>query len=251
MDIPLPLDKLCLDSTDGDTSTANLSKRDKEYVVIVSAGSFNPPTYMHLRMFELARDSLNSEGYCVIGAYISPVNDAYKKAGLVSAEHRIHMCRQACKSSDFVMVDPWEAKQSTYQRTLTVLSRIKKTLSESGIVPRDSLKVMLLSGSDILQSFATPGVWIREQVRTICRDYGVVTIRREGQDVEKIISEDDILSEYSGNIKVVDELVPNQVSSTRVRTCISRGLSVKYLTGDEVIDYIRQHHLYTNWENDD
>lgn len=35
------------------------------------------------------------------------------------------------------------------------------------------------------------------QVRTICRDYGVVTIRREGQDVEKIISEDDILSEYS------------------------------------------------------
>lgn len=131
------------------------------------------------------------------------------------------------------------------------MSRIKKTLSESGIVPRDSLKVMLLSGSDILQSFATPGVWIREQVRTICRDYGVVTIRREGQDVEKIISEDDILSEYSGNIKVVDELVPNQVSSTRVRTCISRGLSVKYLTGDEVIDYIRQHHLYTNWENDD
>lgn len=33
-----------------------------------------------LQCLELARDSLNSEGYCVIGAYISPVNDAYKKA---------------------------------------------------------------------------------------------------------------------------------------------------------------------------
>lgn len=28
---------------------------------------------------ELARDALNSKGYCVIGGYMSPVNDAYKK----------------------------------------------------------------------------------------------------------------------------------------------------------------------------
>jgi len=28
---------------------------------------------------ELARDALNSEGYHVIGGYMSPVNDAYKK----------------------------------------------------------------------------------------------------------------------------------------------------------------------------
>lgn len=30
-------------------------------------------------MLELARDALNAEGYCVIGGYMSPVNDAYKK----------------------------------------------------------------------------------------------------------------------------------------------------------------------------
>ena len=29
----------------------------------------------------------------------------------------------------------------------------------------------------------------------ICRDYGVVCIRREGQDVEKIISDNNILNE--------------------------------------------------------
>lgn len=28
---------------------------------------------------ELARDALNSEGFCVIGGYMSPVNDAYQK----------------------------------------------------------------------------------------------------------------------------------------------------------------------------
>lgn len=241
MDIQLPLDKLS--SMERDASPEN-STKDKVYVVLVSTGSFNPPTYMHLRMFELARDALNSEGNCVIGGYISPANDAYKKKGLISAEHRIKLCHLACKSSEFIMVDPWEANQSSYQRTLTVLSRIKSCLCESGLMPRESLKIMFVCGSDLLRSFGLPGVWIPDQVRAICKDYGVVCIRREGQDVEKIICDDEILNEYRGNIRVVDEVIPNQISSTRLRECISRGLSVKYLTADEVIDYIRQHNLY-------
>ncbi|XP_050148670.1 nicotinamide/nicotinic acid mononucleotide adenylyltransferase-like isoform X2 [Malus sylvestris] len=201
---------------------------------------------MHLRMMELARDTLNSEGFCVVGAYISPVNDAYSKKGLISAEHRVQLCHLSCKSSEFVMVDQWEARQSSFQRTLTVLSRVKGFISEAGLIPSDSLKCMLVCGSDLIHSFGIPGFWIPEQVRSICRDYGVVCIRRDGQDVDKIISNDEILTENKGNIKVVDELVPNQISSTRVRDCISRGFSIKYLTADEVIDYIRDHHLYLN-----
>lgn len=38
--------------------------------------------------------------------------------------------------------------------------------------------------------------WSLLQVRIICKDYGVVCIRREGQEIEKIISDDDILSDY-------------------------------------------------------
>ncbi|KAL0321555.1 UNVERIFIED_CONTAM: Nicotinamide/nicotinic acid mononucleotide adenylyltransferase [Sesamum calycinum] len=218
--------------------------RVKLYVVLVSTGSFNPPTYMHLRCFELARDAVNSQGLCVIGGYMSPVNDSYKKKGLIHGEHRIAMCNLACQSSDFVMVDPWEASQSTYQRTLTVLSRVKTSLCKSGVVSTESLKVMLVCGSDLLESFSIPGFWIREQVKTICRDFGLICIRRGGQDVESIISKDDILNEYKNDIIVVDEVVPNGISSTGLRDCMSRGLSVKYLTADEVIDYIKQNGLY-------
>ncbi|KAF8414269.1 hypothetical protein HHK36_002269 [Tetracentron sinense] len=178
----------------------------------LAGGNRNSPE----KRSELARDALNSEGYCVIGGYLSPVNDAYKK----------------------------RAKQSRYQRTLTVLDRIKSSLCERGFISRESLKVMLVCGSDLLESFSIPGAWIREQVQAICRDYGVVCIHREGKGIERIISEDDILNENKENIKVVDELVPNQISSTRVRECILRGLSVKYLTADEVIDYIAQQNLY-------
>ncbi|XP_054778491.1 nicotinamide/nicotinic acid mononucleotide adenylyltransferase-like isoform X2 [Prosopis cineraria] len=243
MDVPLPFDKLALKLVDEKSLHETISN-GKTHVVLVATGSFNPPTFMHLRMFELARDALNSEGYCVIGGYMSPVNDAYKKKGLVSAEHRVRLCHLACKSSEFIMVDPWEATQSTYQRTLTVLSRVRNCISKAGLVPRESLKVMLICGSDLLHSFGIPGVWISEQVKAICKDYGVVCIRREAQDVERTISDNDILNENRANIKVVDEIVPNQISSTRLRECIARRLSIKYLTVDEVIDYIREHKLY-------
>ncbi|KAG4927378.1 hypothetical protein JHK85_053864 [Glycine max] len=280
---------------------------------------------------KLARDALNSDGYCVIGGYLSPVNDAYKKKGLISAEHRIQLCHLAGKSSDLIMVDPWEASQSTYQRTLTVLSRVHNSVCETGLNPsRSCFFVVLISfillaflDSGFLTSCdseqpptkiepplhpsrtpphpaaaATPAVRTRTQpracdtpytkmkvdiatspgntrtaatssgdaparrrrrrgrykawveyglgVKTICKDYGVVCIPREGQDVEKTIFKDDILNENKDNIKVVNELVPNQISSTRVRDCIARGLSIKYLTADEVIDYIREQQLYLN-----
>lgn len=242
-DIALPLDKLSLGCISKDGLSSSVSK-GKLYVVLVSPGSFNPPTYMHLRCFELARDAVNSQGLCVIGGYMSPVNDSYKKKGLIHGEHRIAMCNLACQSSDFVMVDPWEASQSTYQRTLTVLSRVKTSLCETGVVSNELLKVMLVCGSDLLESFSIPGFWIRDQVKTICRDFGLICIRRGGQDVESIISKDDILNEYKNDIIVVDEVVPNGISSTGLRDCISRGLSVKYLTADEVIDYIKKNGLY-------
>lgn len=245
MDDVLPLDKLLLESTNEDGS-AYLNTQGKIHVVLVSTGSFNPPTFMHLRLFELARDALNSKGFHVVGGYMSPVNDAYQKKGLIPAEHRIAMCQLACKSSELIMVDTWEAKQSSFQRSLTVLSRIRSFFCNNGLIPSASLKVMLVCGSDLLESFGIPGAWIPEQVRSICRDYGVVCIRREGQDIEKIISRDEILTEYKSNIEVVDELVPNRISSTLIRDCISRGLSVKYLTSDDVIDYIKRHQLYTN-----
>jgi hypothetical protein len=49
--------------------------------------------------------------------------------GLAPAEHRIRLCQLATQDSPFVMVDSWEATQSSYQRTLTVLSRVEAAVN--------------------------------------------------------------------------------------------------------------------------
>ena len=61
----------------------------KTPLILVACGSFSPITYLHLRMFEMVADHVKfNTDFEVVGGYLSPVSDAYKKKGLASAEHR-------------------------------------------------------------------------------------------------------------------------------------------------------------------
>jgi Cytidylyltransferase-like len=61
----------------------------KTPLLLVACGSFSPITFLHLRMFIMAGDYIKfSTDFEIVGGYLSPVSDAYKKAGLASAEHR-------------------------------------------------------------------------------------------------------------------------------------------------------------------
>ena len=61
----------------------------KQPIVLVACGSFSPVTYLHLRMFEMAKDYVRQNtDFEIVGGYLSPVSDMYKKPGLLSARHR-------------------------------------------------------------------------------------------------------------------------------------------------------------------
>ena len=61
----------------------------KTPLLLVACGSFSPITFLHLRMFIMVRDYVKfSTDFEIVGGYLSPVSDAYKKAGLASSEHR-------------------------------------------------------------------------------------------------------------------------------------------------------------------
>lgn len=69
--------------------TTVMRDASKKPIVLVACGSFSPVTYLHLRMFEMAKDYVRQNtDYEIVGGYLSPVSDEYKKAGLLSATHR-------------------------------------------------------------------------------------------------------------------------------------------------------------------
>lgn len=88
-------------------------------------------------------------------------------------------------------------------------------------------------------------MWLDEHVEEVAGRFGLVCVSRGGLLPERAVHESDMLSRHSGNIFLVREWVRNETSATEVRRALRRGLSVKYLLPDSVIDYIHQHNLYT------
>ena len=78
----------------------------------------------------MALDYFNdSSQFEVLGAYFSPVSDAYAKPGLVPGADRVRMCELAVQDSSWIMVDPWESSQPKYMRTASVLDHFNQELN--------------------------------------------------------------------------------------------------------------------------
>ncbi|XP_034939276.1 uncharacterized protein Nmnat [Chelonus insularis] len=238
-------------------------------IILMSCGSYNPPTNMHLRMFEIARDHLHRMGtHVVVGGVISPVHDSYGKKELASAEHRVAMLKAALQNNEWIKVSTWETRQNTWSKTKTSLTYhqnilnsvlqnsndIKNNVDTQDLewIPENvkngsdktPIQIKLLCGADLLESFAVPNLWAEEDIDAILGQHGLVVITREGSNPNKFIYDSDLLSRHMHNIYIVTEWICNEVSSTKIRRALKRGESVKYLIQDAVIDYIHNCGLY-------
>lgn len=252
--IPYPLKKIrrtsasSTSSNDNNNESTTTSASSLPPVVLVSCGSFSPVTILHLRLFEMARDwGRNMKLYNAIQGILSPVSDAYGKKGLASAQHRVKMCDLAVESSEWLEVDHWEANQVGYTFTVQVLRSMKQRFVEAaqGIIENpENVVFKLLCGTDLLESFTIPGVWGDADVIEIIEKFGVVCVQRPGADTDKTVDSSDLLRPRKHNIIIVEQSITNDVSSTKIRAALKRGDSIKYLTPDPVIDYIKEQRLY-------
>ncbi|XP_033209712.1 nicotinamide/nicotinic acid mononucleotide adenylyltransferase 3 isoform X2 [Belonocnema kinseyi] len=238
-------------------------------VILMSCGSYDPPTNMHLRMFEIARDHLHRMGtHVVVGGVISPVHDSYSRKELTSSKHRLAMLNLALENNNWIRLSSWECRQNGWTQTRRSLQHHQNILNsllfevndvknhfetdDLDWIPENvknnsdstPIEIKLLCGADLLETFAIPGVWAEEDIEAIVGQHGLVVITREGSTPNKFIYDSDVLSKHMSNIIIVTEWIPNEISSTRIRRALKRNESVKYLLQDSVIDYIYQHGIY-------
>ena len=215
--------------------------------VLLSCGSFSPPTFLHLRVLEEAKSRLEAQGEVeVIGAVLSPVHDGYGRhmkhsLQAATAAHRVEMARLATASSDWIGVSDWEASLDRWTRVAVALEAYGRAL-DAHFAHKVHLK--FVGGSDLLRSMRTPNLWRRDHQELILGKYGFVVIERHGDPLDEALFEYDMFRKHRKNIHAVKLSAENTISSTKVRQLIRDKQSIKYLLPDAVIQYIEKHKMY-------
>lgn len=106
----------------------------------------------------------------VVGGVISPVADAYGKVGLIDGAHREEMAWWACSESNgFLQVFHWEIEQPQWTKTLQVLQTIRSFVKSCRGL--ENCRIMLIAGSDLVQTFYHPNIWDPEDVRILMETF--------------------------------------------------------------------------------
>lgn len=122
-------------------------------------------------MAEQTRVELEKMGKVIVGGYISPVHDGYGKAELASSKARIEMLQLATRSSTWLMVDEWEANQSSSSPTYMVAEHLQSIVGTP---------IIFVCGADLAHSMQDATRWPPSNVRRLLSITKICVLRREG-----------------------------------------------------------------------
>lgn len=201
--------------------------------IVVFGGSFNPPLNSH---FSIAEQVLNQYEEVEKVVFI-PVNKKYEKDGLEENKHRYNMLKLIIdKNKSFYLSDiDMNKNRSLY--TIETLEEMKNKFPNK--------EIWFLIGSDNLKELHT---W--KKAEDLVSKYKILVMERNEDKVCKIVKQNKLLNSYKENIKVLNEEIRSNFSSTYVREQLKKKKSIRYLLPDEVYYYIQENKLYGEEKDD-
>jgi nicotinate-nucleotide adenylyltransferase len=187
-------------------------------------GSFNPIHFGHLLC---ARAVAEAGGFDRL--VLVPSNQPPHKSGdrsLAPALDRLEMCRLAVSGDSFFEVDDLELNRSGPSYTIDTVNILRA---------RGESDVSWLIGADMVKSL--PGWHKSDELLAATR---FVLMARPGWSVDWNALPPEVQKLHS----VVVAAPLFEVSSTEIRHRLNSGRSIRYMTPDSVVNYIRAHLLY-------
>ena len=194
----------------------------------IFGGTFSPPHNGHVAAARAFMEQMWLDILYVIPTGLPPHKEA---DSLVSAEHRLEMCRLAFSGMEGVYVSDMEIQRGG--RSYTV-----ETLRE---LAGDDRRLFFLCGTDMM---LTLDQWREpDEIFRLC--YPVYIRREADEETSALIVKK--IAEYNEKFgKVVRRIVtdPIELSSTRVRQSIQEGSLSSNMLPASVEKYISDNHLY-------
>ena len=187
----------------------------------IFGGSFNPPHNMHKN---IALKLINN-GYLDKVIFV-PTGDKYNKDGLLNQKDRYNMVKLMIEGYDNLEVSDYEFNKLTY--TYETLDYFKNIYKDDDIY--------FICGSDNLKQIT---LWRKYDY--ILRNYKMIVIRRNNDDIDKIIN--NLLIYYKNIICITD--IQNSLSSTLIRENLNKNNDTYLLQNMDanVLKYIKNNSI--------
>ncbi len=210
----------------------------------VFGGTFDPVHFGHLRLAEEATDALQLERV----RWIPAGQPALRDAPRVGPAQRLDMVRLAISGNPRFELDPAEVEAERISFTVPTLERVRQTICGP------DRPLVLLVGAD---AFAGMAGWHRwEHLFELAH---VAVAHRPGYAIEakqlppaladvfqrRFCENPRLLADTPAGQIVTFAMTPLDISATKIRALLSKGLSARYLTPESVVAHIHDHHFYT------
>ncbi|HET6564132.1 MAG TPA: nicotinate-nucleotide adenylyltransferase [Xanthomonadales bacterium] len=217
------------------------NNRGAAAMLAIFGGTFDPIHFGHLRAAVEALESLRLDRLFLLPAG----NPPHRTGTFASAEHRQAMLQLAVKDYPDLPVDPREVRREGYSWMVDTLDEIRSEIGQ-----RQPLA--LLVGQDAVNQLDTWKEW-----RRLFDLAHIVVMRRPDSAHEyspelmaeietRLVKEAKALwLQPCGRVLPI-ELTQLAISSTDIRQRLQAGKSCRFLLPAAVIDYIREHGLYTD-----
>ena len=205
-------------------------------------GTFDPVHYAHLRLAEEALERLPVARV----RWIPSGRPGHRGAPAAGAAGRVAMLRLAVEGNPRFALDEADAYSAHPVYTVSTLSRLRSELGSE--VP-----LVLVIGADQLQALDSWREW-----RRLFELAHIAVAERPGYPAAKDLLAQEVAEEFERRECAAADLAscaagrmtrftmtPLDISASAIRTAIARGMSVRYLLPEAVLDYIASHGLYT------
>ncbi|MDM8301288.1 nicotinate-nucleotide adenylyltransferase [Collinsella tanakaei] len=199
----------------------------REYRLGIMGGTFDPIHYGHLVTAEQAREALQLD----LVLFMPAGQPAFKQDQEVSdAEDRYAMTVLATAANPAFDASRFEIDRDGITYTIDTLRALRRNYP-------DNVKLFFITGADAILDLVT---W--HDAAAMAELATFIAATRPGYDIDQA-RQRVAASGVPFDVRYI-EIPALAISSTNIRERVSRAKSVRYLTSESVIGYIRKNGLY-------
>ena len=173
-------------------------------------GSFNPPTYAHLKIAQIALEQCNLDKI-----FFVPVGNNYKKPELIDEEYRYEMLKILCKDEKNIFAEDIELKQKGNISTIQAFEMIENKYNK---ICKEDVEIYYIMGAD---NFVKLPSW--NNAENLIKKYKYIIFKRDNLDLEELIEKNELLNSNRNNFKILELNEYKEYRSSIIRNLAKQG----------------------------